>query len=103
MATLIKAIPEELLQHANKLDGQIERYVNIVRTVYTQRDNLNALAAGEAHTNFSQRLEGFRDDLNSMQTLLMKYSEYIKTAANLYLQTEQALAKDARTKLVVDI
>ncbi|MDR1639968.1 MAG: WXG100 family type VII secretion target [Clostridiales bacterium] len=102
MATLIKAIPEDMVKTSNNLLRQIEQYESICTKVYAAKEEMQTGFKGEANQKFCARLEGFRNDLIEMRRLLTRYSEYIRDAAKLYADTENVLAQEAKSKLNIN-
>jgi len=90
---------ERLVTSANVIEEKTARYNSEWAKLYTELQNLkSAQWQGVASDVFNTKLEGYRNDFEEMAKVLMNYVAYLKSAADNYVKTEEAL-RDAASNL----
>ena len=101
MANKWSVTTENLVTSAQKIEDKTARYTTEWNKLYTELQNLkSAQWQGIASEAFNSKLEGYRNDFEEMGKVLTAYVEYLRTAAENYVKTEEAL-KDAAGNLHV--
>ncbi len=95
----IKVSPDELLAAATTIQGQIEEYISIYGLLYDEVNGMGENWKGEDNIAYVEQIEGFRDDFEAMQKLLVSYVEFLRVAATSYSDT-QSNVKNSIKQLV---
>lgn len=96
---VIKVTPEELNTKAQEFFGLAERLQRNYQDIYEKVEALRGQWNGEGFDAFYTRIQGFKNDLESLKLLLEKYSEYLETEHANYLNAEAQIIESARDKL----
>ena len=90
---------EQLVASSAKLEDKTARYNSEWAKLYTELQSLKSTQwQGIASDTFNSKLEAYRNDFEEMSKVLMEYAQYLKTAADNYVKTEEAI-KDAASNL----
>lgn len=99
MANAWSVTTERLVSSAGVIEEKTAKYNSEWAKLYTELQSLkSAQWQGIASDTFNAKLEGYRNDFEEMSKILMEYANYLKTAAENYVKTEEAL-KDAASNL----
>ncbi len=99
MANKWAVTTERLVSSANVIEEKTARYNSEWAKLYTELQSLkSAQWQGIASDTFNTKLEAYRNDFEEMSKILLEYAAYLKTAADNYAKTEEAL-KDAANNL----
>ena len=99
MANKWAVTTENLVDSANAIEDKTAKYNSEWNKLYTELQSLKSSQwEGIASDTFNSKLEGYRNDFDEMAKVLMEYANYLKTAAENYVKTEEAI-KDAAIKL----
>ncbi len=95
-STKILVTPQEVQIASKNVLEQAGLYETAYTEMYNAADELvQANYTGIDAQTFRNQIEGFRDDLNKMKTLMTEYSDYLKTAATTYADTQDAITQQA--------
>ena len=90
---------ERLVASATVIEERTASYNSEWAKLYTELQSLkSAQWQGIASDTFNAKLEAYRNDFEEMSKILLNYAAYLKTAAENYVKTEEAL-KDAASGL----
>ena len=90
---------ERLVSSAGVIEEKTAKYNSEWAKLYTELQNLkSAQWQGIASDTFNSKLKAYRNDFNEMAKVLMEYVNYLRTAADNYVKTEEAI-KDAAGNL----
>ncbi len=90
---------ERLVSSAGVIEEKTAKYNAEWAKLYTELQNLkSAQWQGIASDTFNSKLEAYRNDFEEMSKVLLNYATYLRTAADNYVKTEEAL-KDAAGSL----
>lgn len=99
MAKIIEVTPEQLETTAGRIEGLAADYKTQYEKLYTETSNMASSWSGKDNTAFINQIDGFKDDLTKMHSLMTRYAEYLRKTAKAYRETQDAVASEAR-KLV---
>ena len=88
MGTLIKVDPAKLKAAATEIDNLAADYQRAYEQLYTEVQNLAQTWQGKDNLAFTNQIEGFQDDFQKMQNLMIQYAEYLNTTAQNYQDTQ---------------
>lgn len=90
---------EELRTSASVIEEKTKRYNTEWAKLYAEIQNLKSSQwQGIASDAFNSKIEGYRDNFQDMASVLMSYVEFLRSAADNYEKTENAV-KDAAGNL----
>ena len=99
MANEWSVTTERLVSSAGAIEEKIAKYNSEWAKLYTELQSLKSTQwQGIASDTFNSKLEAYRNDFEEMSKVLMEYAQYLKTAADNYVKTEEAI-KDAASNL----
>ena len=99
MATEWAVTTERLVSSANIIEEKTAKYNSEWAKLYTELQSLKSSQwQGIASDTFNAKLEAYRNDFENMSKILMGYAAFLKTVADNYVKTEEAL-KDAAGNL----
>ncbi len=88
MATLIKVDPAKLNAAAAEINNQAGDYQRAYEQLYSEVENLANHWQGKDNLAFTTQIEGFKDDFQKMQKLMIDYADYLKITAKNYQDTQ---------------
>ena len=97
MAQRIMVTPELLESTASEIEGLANEYKAQYNELYTTTGTLASTWSGADNVAFVNQIEGFKDDLENMFRRMNQYAEYLRTTAKAYRDTQEAVARQART------
>jgi len=87
---------ERLVSSANVIEEKTANYNSEWAKLYTELQSLKSTQwQGVASDTFNSKLEAYRNDFQEMSDVLISYVEYLKSAAENYVKTEEALKEAA--------
>ena len=99
MANKWAVTTERLVSSADVIQEKTARYNSEWAKLYTELQSLKSSQwQGIASDTFNSKLEAYRNDFEEMSKVLLEYANYLKTAAENYVKTEEAI-KDAASNL----
>ena len=99
MANQWSVTTERLVQSATVIEEKTAKYNSEWAKLYAELQNLKSSQwQGIASDTFNAKLEAYRNDFEEMSKVLMEYVNYLRTAADNYVKTEEAI-KDAASNL----
>ena len=99
MARSITVDPQKLEAAATAIDNQSADYEKSYRQLFTEVDSMAAAWQGADNLAFTNQIKGFEDDFKAVVSLMKQYSEFLKTSAKTYRQTQDEVVTQAK-KLV---
>lgn len=99
MANKWAVTTERLVSSAATIEEKTAKYNSEWAKLYTELQSLkSAQWEGIASDTFNAKLEAYKNDFEEMAKILTEYASYLRTAADNYVRTEEAL-KDAASNL----
>ena len=99
MASEWSVTTERLVSSAGIIEEKTANYNSEWAKLYTELQNLkSAQWQGIASDTFNAKLEAYRNDFEEMSKVLLNYAAFLRSAADNYVKTEEAL-KDAASNL----
>jgi len=99
MANKWAVTTERLVSSAGVIEEKTAKYNSEWAKLYTELQSLkSAQWQGIASDTFNAKLEAYRNDFEEMSKVLLEYANYLRTAADNYVKTEEAI-KDAASNL----
>lgn len=99
MANKWAVTTERLVSSAGVIEEKTAKYNSEWAKLYTELQSLkSAQWQGIASDTFNAKLEAYRNDLEEMSKILLEYAAYLRTTAENYVKTEEAI-KDAASNL----
>lgn len=99
MANKWSVTTERLVSSAVVIEEKTAKYNSEWDKLYTELQSLKSTQwQGIASDTFNAKLEAYRNDFEEMSKVLLEYANYLRTAADNYVKTEEAI-KDAASNL----
>ena len=99
MANAWAVTTERLVSSAGVIEEKTAKYNSEWAKLYTELQSLkSAQWQGIASDTFNAKLEAYRNDFEEMAKILQEYTNYLRTAADNYVKTEESI-KDAASSL----
>ena len=99
MANTWAVTTERLVSSAGVIEEKTAKYNSEWAKLYTELQSLkSAQWQGIASDTFNAKLEAYRNDFEEMAKILQEYANYLRTAADNYVKTEESI-KDAASSL----
>ena len=99
MAQKILVTPEMLEQAATSIESLAKEYKAQYTELYSTTGSLASTWSGADNVAFVNQIEGFKDDLEKMYTLMNRYAQYLRTTAKSYRDTQDSIIKQAKSLL----
>ncbi|MCM1288467.1 MAG: WXG100 family type VII secretion target [Clostridium sp.] len=96
MGKSIMVDPAKLTTAAGNIESKAGEYKKNYQQLYQEVEAMAAAWSDSSNTTFTTQIKGFQDDFENMYLLLLDYSEFLKTAANSYNATKDAIDSAAR-------
>lgn len=97
MAQKILVTPEMLEQAATSIESLANEYKAQYTELYSTTGSLASTWSGADNVAFVNQIEGFKDDLEKMYTLMNRYAQYLRTTAKSYRDTQDSIIKQAKS------
>lgn len=95
MATIFDVTPEELKNSSNRISSIQIEWMKEVQAIYTAVNELNVSYKGEASAQFTERLNGYKNDFEAAQKALDEYRYFLNAYASDIQKTEDELKQQA--------
>lgn len=99
MGTTIRVEPARLTSTAGQIDNAAAEYQKLYNQLYSDVGAMRSGWQGRDNLAFTDQIEGFRDDFDMMKKLMDEYSLFLKSAAEKYEATQQAIV-DGASRLI---
>lgn len=96
MARTITVDPAKLETVSQKIEAATSDYERQYRQLFTEVDGLGAAWQGIDNMAFVNQIKGFQEDFQTMTTLMKQYSEFLKTSAKTYKETQNETINQAK-------
>ncbi len=96
MARNIVVDPAKLETASQKMDGMAADYEKQYNQLFSEVDGMGAAWKGADNVAFVSQIKGFMDDFQQMTALLRQYSDFLKTTAQTYRQTQSEVINQAK-------
>ncbi|WP_216083867.1 WXG100 family type VII secretion target [Hydrogeniiclostridium mannosilyticum] len=96
MAVSITVDPQKLEAASQQISTEAAEYESIYRNLFTEVDNMSAAWQGADNLAFTNQIKGFTDNFQDMKKLMDQYSEFLKSAAQMYRQTQDDRVAQAK-------
>jgi WXG100 family type VII secretion target len=96
MARSIVVDPAKLDSAAQKMDSQAADYERQYQQLFNEVDGMGAAWQGVDNQTFVTQIKGFMDDFQKMVSLMKQYSEFLKTSAKTYRDTQTEIVNQAK-------
>ena len=80
---------------ASQIEGIVTQYQETFRRLYQAVDTMSLGWQGADNVAFVTQIQGYQDDFQKIAMLLMHYSEFLRTSARAYRDTQAELAAQA--------
>lgn len=94
--TTIKVTPQELQTASSQITSLANSYEKEYKALFDRIHNMKGKWDGQDNQNYTDQVEGFRDDFEKMKSLMDQYSEYLKNTAQAYTDTQNEIAQTAK-------
>ena len=99
MANQWAVTTENLVTSAGNIEDKTAKYNSEWAKLYTELQSLKSSQwQGIASDTFNAKLDAYKNDFEEMAKVLLEYANYLRTAAENYVKTEEAI-KDAASNL----
>lgn len=96
MARTIKVSPEQLESTATAISGMAEEYKNLYTEFYSETSAMANTWKGEDNLAFINQIAEFKDDFESMHTLIEAYVDFLQKSAKAYRTTQDNVVSEAK-------
>lgn len=96
MSRRIKVNPAQLNTTAAQIDNAAGEYQKLFNKLFSDVGAMRAAWQGVDNQAFTSQIEGFRDDFQLMQQVMVEYANFLKQAAKTYEATQQEITAGAR-------
>ena len=96
MAVSITVDPQKLEAASQQISTKAAEYESIYRNLFTEVDNMSAAWQGADSLAFTNQIKGFTDNFQDMKKLMDQYSEFLKSAAQMYRSTQEDRVAQAK-------
>ncbi len=96
MSRKIKVNPAQLNTTAAQIDSAAGEYQKLSNKLFSDVGAMRAAWQGIDNQAFTSQIEGFKEDFQMMQQLMVEYANFLKQAAKTYEQTQQEIVAGAR-------
>lgn len=91
----IVVTPQELVSASNSISNMAGEYAQLYTALFSDVGALQSAWQGKDNQAFTSQIEGFRNDFDSMKTLMEQYAEFLQNAATNYASTQEAVTQAA--------
>ena len=95
MANALRVTPDVLTDMAGKVESWADSYKNLYTNIQNTAQDLQSTWGGEANQAYEQQISEFHNDFENLYTLMNKYSSFLRTSADKYRSTEEAIKSNA--------
>lgn len=96
MARTIMVDPAKLEAAAQQMDAQAADYEKLYQQLFNEVDGMGAAWQGADNIAFVNQIKGFNDDFQKMVALMRQYSEFLRTSAKTYRETQNEIINQAK-------
>ncbi|MEH7009616.1 WXG100 family type VII secretion target [Neobacillus niacini] len=96
MARSIQVDPAKLEAAANKIDSQSADYERVYKNLFSEIDAMGAAWQGADNLAYVNQIKGFMDDFNKMKSKMDELSQFLKTSAKTYRETQNEVVSGAK-------
>lgn len=86
----IEFTPKQVRNYAESIRGLSTKYKNNYEKIYSAMEALKAKWGGADFDAFNSKVNGFRDDFDSMKDLMNQYALFLEEAATRYEEAQRA-------------
>lgn len=97
MAKTIKVTPEELERTAADIANAADHYKDLYEEFYTVTSSMADSWKGVDNMEFINRIDGFRQDFQNMYNEMVRYSNFLKSSAVTYRETQDTVVSQAKS------
>lgn len=95
MAQLIKVTPEILRDTARSIEDLAKNYQELYNELFGKTARLSEVWSGDDNVAFTDRIAGFKPDLENMYELMTRYVNYLRQTAQAYEDTQKEVIRRA--------
>lgn len=96
MATKIIVDPEQLTKAAQLMESQVSDYQTLYKQLFDTVEGLSSAWQGADNVAFATQVSGFLEDFQTMEQLMLEYTEFLKKAAETYTSTQNDIVSAAK-------
>jgi WXG100 family type VII secretion target len=96
MARDITVDPQKLETAATAIDNQAADYEKSFRLLFSEVDAMATAWQGVDNLAFTNQIKGYEDDFKAMASLMKQYSEFLKSSAKTYKETQNEIVGQAK-------
>lgn len=91
----LKASPEEIRSAGKSLVGNAESYLASVKELYQTVDNLSASWQGNDNVEFTQTVNGYKENINALGQVIGNYGVFLQETGNSLEKLQADLGQQA--------
>ncbi|WP_239617477.1 WXG100 family type VII secretion target [Cohnella mopanensis] len=96
MARTIVVDPSKLVSASQAMDSHSAEYEKLYNQLFNEADGMAANWKGADNIAFVTQIKGFQEDFQKMKQLMNQYSEFLKTSAKTYSDTQTETINQAK-------
>lgn len=96
MARSITVEPGKLDTASQKMDSVSADYERLYKQLKSEVDGMGAAWQGQDNREFVQKIQDFQTDFEQMFKLMKEYSEFLRTSAKHYKDTQDSIITAAK-------
>lgn len=98
MAEITNVNPQDMLNTANSIKGNIDEWTQAVNSIFTLQGELDGMWDGDANDAFNAQWADDKKKYENLAQLMQKYCVAITNAANLYIEREAEVTQIINSK-----
>jgi WXG100 family type VII secretion target len=87
--------PEQLESCAARMDSENQDYLRALNALFETVDNLQAAWKGKDNLAYTNAISKFESDFRQLSALCTQYSDFLKSSASAYRETQDELTEQA--------
>ena len=88
--------PEQLESCAARMESDNQDYLRAMSDLFATVDNLQAAWKGKDNIAYTESIEKFEADFRQISVLCTQYTDFLRSSAAAYRETQDELAEQAR-------
>ena len=97
MATTIKVTPQDLHNASAQISNLAGEYQSEYEALFREIREMQGKWDGQDNQAYTKQVGEFKDDFNNMYELMDQYSNYLKSTAKAYADTQENIKSAATT------
>lgn len=97
MAKIIEVTPELLRTTASQIESLANDYKTQYDNFYKETNAMASTWSGKDNVAYINQIDGFKDDLQKMYTLMNDYADFLRKSAKAYDDTQTDVVNKAKS------